>query len=218
MRAALLVVLVACGGSTRAAAPIAHATPAPACIADELGTLQPEWATSSECGRAPDVCLATCKRGDSNACFNVGLVREREGSDPQARELYERACRGGHALGCTNLAAHAWKFHLGPAACAFRVFERSCAANELMGCAMVGRMLVEAPEVRDVPRGKAYLERMCEERKGPPCHYLAHYIEDGTLGEADPARARALMERACEGDGDPSACSELSSGGMLPGP
>jgi uncharacterized protein len=202
----LLVGLVACGGSTRAPAPIAHATSTPACIADELGTLRPEWSTTSACGSAPDACLATCKRGDSNACFNLGLAFEYDHRDPQARELYERACRGGHALGCTNLGAHAWKFHLGPAACTFRLFERSCAADELMGCAMVGRMLVEAPEVRDVARGKAYLERMCEERKGPPCHFLAHYIEDGTLGEPDPARARELMKRAC--DGDPSACSE----------
>jgi len=211
------VVVVACGGAP-APPPLAHTTATPACLADELGALDPSWATNSECGRAPDACLATCKRGDSNACFNAGLVLERDGRDPQARELYERACRGGHALGCTNFAAHAWKFHLGPAACAFRVFERSCAADELVGCAMVGRMLVEAPEVRDVARGKAYLERMCDEHEGAPCHYLAHYIEDGTLGERDPARARALMERACDGDGDPSACSELNSGGMLPGP
>jgi hypothetical protein len=43
--------------------------------------------------------------------------------------------------------------------------------------------------------------------KGPPCRFLAFYIEQGKFGASDPARVQALLGRACDG-GDDGACGD----------
>jgi hypothetical protein len=204
-----MLTLAACGGAARPA-PVEHHTAAPACIADELGTLNPEWKLRDDCPSDGAACQAECQAGDRNACLNRAISLDLDQREDEAMALYEATCRGGNALACTNVGAIGWLHKKRTPDCMLKLFQRACSADELMSCGMLGRMLVSEPATRDVARGRALLEQMCADRKGPPCHFLAYFLEQGTFGEvAPPERIRDLLERAC--DGDPSACGHAST-------
>jgi len=197
----LLVVLAACSPPPPAKPP---APPPPArCIADTLGPLSDRWQPREDCDK-PGPCDDACRGGDANACFNRAIALERANApDRETMPIFQRSCTLGLALGCTNYAAAAWLTHSVPWGCLYQVFEKTCVTKDAFGCAMRGRLLIET--AHDVATGRSVLERSCEELKGPPCHMLANYINDGTLEAKDPAQLGELFRRACEG-GDDTAC------------
>jgi hypothetical protein len=195
--ALVVVVLAAC----------ADRPPTKSCIADELPPLRAKWQLRANC-IADDRpwCYAACTAGDGDACFDVAIARQSAGEP--AGDLFERACRLGVAPGCTNYGAEAWAGNVQLSSrCTFEMFERSCEANEVFGCGMIGRMLVEHHDPFLQLSGMARLVGACHRFSGPPCRFLAYYIEKGMLGPPDRSLIKTLMVDACEG-GDRGACGE----------
>lgn len=207
MRGALAAV-VAVGCTTPVAAPMAKPATGPSCLADALGTVTAGVTARPECAEveAP-ACVALCDRGDKDACFQRAIDLEAGSADDQITQaMFERSCRLGSAIGCTNRAAHLWATakHVEEVECAARVFAKTCAIKDGFGCAMTGRLLVEAHHVDD---GRRVLESSCNELAGPPCRFLAWFMEKGAFGTPDRAAISDLMKRACDG-GDTDACGE----------
>lgn len=180
------------------------------CAADELGELQNEWYVIDDCTADSTECRTACTRGDGDACFNFAIaLQARDGESTQPRQYFERACKAGLAIGCTNWGANMMASGAAPSwRCTYRLFERTCDVGDPFGCSMAARLLVEWPRTPLDPWiGYAQLTRACDEMKGPPCRFLAFYIEQGKFGASDPARVQALLGRACDG-GDDGACGD----------
>ena len=179
------------------------------CFADEIGALERGWKRWPECGTDNAVCSEACRAGDAHACFSRAIeIQGAEGSEQEILELFKRTCTHGLATGCTNWAATAWTEKHMEWRCLFRVFQKSCDAGEPFSCGMKGRLLIEeGKSAADLVLGRVWLEHACALYAGT-CHLLAIYLEDGTFAAADPLRAKALTQRACDA-GDPSACDEL---------
>jgi hypothetical protein len=148
--------------------------------------------------------------GNGGACLEEGLtLAEARAPREESRARFLRACHQGLALACTNWGASYWANgfdDVGSRQCVTQVFEKTCAAKDRFGCSMASRLLIELPRDRaDVARGRSLLQDACNSYKGPPCRFLAYYMEQGRFGKPDRAEIVALMARACEG-GDRGAC------------
>lgn len=75
-----------------------------------------------------------------------------------------------------------------------------CEAGKVDACAFYRK---EAPE-----KARALLVKACSDRSGPACTLAARMTRDGEGGPANPARAQALFELACE-RGEADACAEV---------
>jgi TPR repeat protein len=216
------LMLAACSSKSpppQAPAPTPTPTPAPApaaCLADEVDELEELFGGLElrDCGSgdARYACEHACAGGDSNACWNLGMAHEAEGSQQASKERFRRACVAGHANGCTNYAAALWNSEPGPAdyECARRIFARACETGDHFACGMDGRLRLDRAEGDDVERGRAVLERSCVALRGFPCHILALNLELGRLGPTSPEQLRSLMAEACAG-GDESACAPFET-------
>lgn len=75
----------------------------------------------------------------------------------------------------------------------------------------LGRMMASAADSPDErAAARRHLERACDEFGAMPCWMYAHHLEEGQLGDHDPATVRALMKRACE-TGYDEACGHESA-------
>ena len=209
-RALLLVaVLVACERE-----PVREQKrPVEKCFADELGGLRPEWTVLEDCMVTSVECRVECINGlNGDACFNfaISLQQEEIKNDTvgESVEFFKRACKLGLSQGCTNwAAAQLFRAKLSPQ-CAYRIFDTTCAADDAFGCSMVGRLLIEwSHNSFDKWIGYGQLARTCDRLKGPPCRFLALYMERGLCGEPHRERIKSLMKLACEGEDD-DACGE----------
>lgn len=189
-------------------------TPSPGapCLADAMRGITIGWSERPECETDEARCQAACRDGDRSSCFQLGdLLVRTDGRRDEAQALFKRSCELGLALGCVNFGADLWRVNESsaaePAACARRIFTLACDVGDSMGCAMVGRMMVEDGTPKSRADTRAYFEDKCDAMKGPPCRMLAWYLEQGQLGTYEPGRLRVLMAQACEGN-DPAACGE----------
>lgn len=215
MNVRVLLLLVAMLASCKREEAPAKKPPTESCFADDIdvGKLRPAWNQLQHCRTENAECRDACARGDGDACFNlaIGLESQTRGGDDDAKRVtsdFWRACMFGVALGCTNWAAgelFATKSRF-TRSCLYRVFDKSCDAGESYGCAMTGRILVEWTRTPvDVWIGYSRLSNACSKIGGPPCRFLAMYIERGIFGPPDRARAKALLAQACD-TGDDDAC------------
>lgn len=215
VRALPLLLFLLIGCEREPAAEVA--LPAEPCVADEIGQLRWGWTEREGCTAESTECRDACVAGDANACFNLAVSIQAEllpdDDDRQVEARYvpyfERACRLGLATGCTNWAAAQLFGETPPATrCLYRMFERACEVGEPFGCSMTARILIEWSRTPiDVWIGYHQLASACDANAGPPCRFLAYYLELGRFGTAEPARIEALLERACDG-GDIEACGK----------
>ena len=221
----LLALLVACEREK------AHeeVRPAEKCFADEIGTLRRTWNIPDACKDSNDVCGELCVNGDADACFFVSTRNTATGKDdPKDAPIYfERACRLGLAIGCVNWGAYQLfgRQDSGSAdhtprpsrRCLYRVFSKACDVGDEFGCSMTARILVEWPRTpADVWIAFSQLSNACDKFHGPPCRFLAYYLDRGDFGAADPAYVKDLLKRACDG-GDDEACGVTSAADALHG-
>lgn len=215
VRAMLLVPLLLIGCDRAPAGEVER--PTEPCVADEIGELRAGWNEREGCTTESTECRDACVAGNADACFSLAISMQTEhlpdADDPQVEARYvpyfERACRLGLATGCTNWAAAQLFGETPPATrCLYRMFERACEVGEPFGCSMTARILIEWPRTPiDVWIGYQQLASACDANDGPPCRFLAYYLELGRFGTAEPARIEALLERACDG-GDIEACGK----------
>jgi TPR repeat protein len=158
-----------------------------------------------------ETCASECDAGSEDACFYAALAAEDAGDEGRARELYQRSCVGGLAIGCTNLGAQAFasKNDL-PPDCALSLFEAACSEGEPFGCGMAGRVFAEGfGRKADPARARAMLEAACDQYGHFPCHFLGVYLAEGLFGAVDIPLAKQKLARACETKYAP-ACEALA--------
>jgi len=185
--------------------------PARTCFADKLGKLDPVYHVVKGCTATDVACRDACDKGDRDACINRAFAVE----EPQdnvaiatSHALFFRACKEGLALACTNWAAGEMYDGDSDSRCVRRVFQRSCESGDSFGCGMAGRMMFDVFDPAfGRPVGELKLIAACTDVGGPPCRFLAYYLELGELGAADPSLIAPLMKRACDGL-DQDACGE----------
>lgn len=197
-----LVLLHGCKAEDRSRAPSA-------CLVDEIGPIKTGWTERTDCTANDDSCKAECFAGDGNACLNHGFALQSKSGDDTATGFFERACRLGVSLGCTNWAGHLWAHgSKSTNACMKRMFDKACRVGDTMSCAMVARVLIEIPQTPfDPALGAARLLRDCAADGGPPCRMLALYLEGGLVGPKTNALSPMLLREACDG-GDEVACGD----------
>jgi hypothetical protein len=218
----LVVAVAACGRDPQRVAPrVPQSPPAEGrCLADELGPLTDRWIDRrDECRSDEATCRRECTSGDADACMSAALVLQ-NGMPTHSRQIseyFERSCRLGRAMGCTNWAAgKLFEDDTRPFDnCLYRVFQAACDVRDHFGCSMTARILVEWRRTPFDPWiGYGQLMSACDRLGGPPCRFLALYIERGFFGTPDPERVKALLETACSG-GDPDACGAQTAAETL---
>ena len=180
------------------------------CLVDDLGPLRADWRERTDCTTTDDICAAQCLVGDGDACLNRALAFQAKSDTSHATAMFERGCRLGLALACTNWAASTWgrKSQQATLGCTTRVFDRACSAGDVWACTMVARNQIEFSRTPfDIALGSARLIRECAAVAGPPCRMLAVYLENGWIGDRTDALSRRLLRKACDG-GDELACGD----------
>ncbi len=127
-----------------------------------------------------DKCLKDCKQSDAIACYSLALGIQRR--DEQMSDLYEalfaRACRLGHASGCTNRGAglsHRDPSDPDAAVCYIALYKAACLSDDPWGCTMLGLKLFEGEHIeQDYDEAIKVMSKSCK------------------FGEDDPACSAAL--------------------------
>jgi hypothetical protein len=179
-----------------------------ACIADDLPALR--TGEYQETCLETNVCKAQCEQGDIDACMTHAYALQRVKKYEAADGAFERACRLGYALACTNYAAAMLKDGA-DVECTRRVFERACAIKEAFACGMVGRLLaMDAETPAERADARRALEHACDEFAGMTCFMYALHLEEGHLGAYEAGTIERLMKRACE-TGDEESCGKTNA-------
>ena len=130
-------------------------------------------------------------------------------------ELYARACDGGIASGCGNLAdAHAagnGTPRNGRKAVA--LYDKACGGGYLSGCVDAGEMYATGEDgaEKNLVLASRMFKRACDSRILRGCNGLAQ------IYQRDPVAARALFKQACGGDREQCADFEAFVQGMEAG-
>lgn len=129
--------------------------------------------------------------------------------EARASKLFEKACNGGLADGCTALG---WAY-LNAAGVAPNVdrardlFSRACNGGDASACTKLG-VMVGAGESADEGRAAELYAKGCDGGDLMGCVQLGRCYQRGEGVKKDPDRARANFQKACEG-GESSGCDAL---------
>jgi TPR repeat protein len=211
---ALLIIALLAACRREEPVPAAERTPSvAACLGDELGPLRLKWTQREVCEDDRAACSKSCSAGDGDACLTLALKlqiseRNQRHDGIETTQLFARACKLGLAAACTNWGAgRLFGDEAADVPCLYRVFAAACDARETFGCSMMARIMIEWPRTPFDPWiGYSQLVNACDRYDGPPCRFLAYYLERGEFGGADAVATQALLYRACEG-GDSEACN-----------
>src|SRR5204862_127486 len=93
----------------------------------------------------------------------------------KARQMYEKACKLKHGLGCFNLG-NVYRLGVGvpmDLKLALASFTKSCDLNEAKGCTELGILYYEGKAVpKDVKKANALFEKSCKLGSQPACKNL----------------------------------------------
>lgn len=126
-------------------------------------------------------CKADCKKGDAIACYSLAVgIQSLERSDPHSHQaLFTRACRLGHASGCTNMGAGMDGIEPDEdiaAACYIPAYKSACGAKDPWGCTMLAFELFKGEHItKNYDRALEVMSQSCQ------------------FGEEDPACSAALQ-------------------------
>ncbi|CEG45692.1 Uncharacterized conserved protein (contains TPR repeat) [Plasmopara halstedii] len=158
--------------------------------------------------------LNCSKSGYPASCFNLGRLllagKGLEQSDPDAFDLFGKACAGGHAAGCHHVG-----FMLSQGiGCeknlieALAAYKEGCKNDDANSCNRVATMYLSpasnSPIERNIQQAKTYLEKACDANFAPACHNLAVMYKKGDVGiskdqskyEEYRAKTEKLIEQA----------------------
>jgi TPR repeat protein len=148
-----------------------------------------------------------CEEGYAPACRGLGSLYYRgvglERDEARGRVLYEEACDGGDAVGCTMLAKVLLKENE-DAPRAGELLTQACHRGDVSACELYGRRMAADPE--QFAQSSHYLDRACEGGVGAACRSLVDL--ERTRRTLEPGRETALLERACKA-ADGEACTLL---------
>ena len=148
-----------------------------------------------------------CKRGGARQCRGLAALYMQGVGVPQdvvrARRLYGDACDAGDSTSCFLVGSTLAKTD--PEG-ALAVLRRSCDLDDALGCAELGELALARGD--DALAARAY-RAACSIDNAQSCAGLARLLFEGRGVEADPPRARALLERGCDAT-DALACLDLA--------
>ena len=157
-----------------------------------------------------------CEAGEAHACTLQGeLTRNGAGvtkDEVAAGKLFDKACSGGDAAGCTALAKSLGITDL-PRSLA--LLEKACKGGDVTGCAVVGaqHLGTGAPGARrDALKARDFLSRACDGGDAGSCGTLGALYDAGDPQlPKQPILAEMMLRRGCM-RGAAEACGGL---GML---
>ncbi len=153
---------------------------------------------SGDFGRGREISQELCERGRAEGCMVRGWLylggRGEERDEARAKEYLGRACEGGSAVGCHNLAAL-----YGEDAKALSLYEKACTLGANKSCAKAGLIHSNAG---DESAASGFWERACNGGNADACAFLARDFELGEGAKQDKNKAKELYAKACQmGDG-----------------
>jgi hypothetical protein len=170
--------------------------------------------------RDADGCSAACEAGDAPSCAYLGILLDEQGPSARALAAHERACSGGVAAGCHNVAftlfSGAADVPKDPAR-ARAVWTANCDAGFVESCSGLGLMFEQGVgTAQDLPRAAALYEVACTAGDMTfGCPFFALMLGQGRGVAVDLPRAQALAAKACE-RGSSNGCAiakQLGRGG-----
>jgi TPR repeat protein len=176
-------------------------------------------ATHVETELAAELFARACAGGRDEACFRAARLFEGRGrsssrtstsftlrsssdlrDDARAAALYARACDGGHAQACEDLALMCEGDRGVPRdrARAASLQQKACDGGIAVACReLAERYAVGAGVAEDAARARALFGRACDAADADACFALGEICERGVGGPRDFAVAAASFERAC---------------------
>ena len=157
-----------------------------------------------------------CEFGNAEACNNAGLVLNQRGEFGHGVPLLKKACDGGSAWGCTNLAQVYARGVPGvepDGTRALTLLTSACEREHFMvACANVAALYAQGGSGIVVDDGKAfdYAQRACDGGNTISCGTVGVFYYTGRVVAKDASRAANLFDAACTAGGA-AACSNLGN-------
>ena len=149
--------------------------------------------------------VTLCDRGDARACNFVGALYATglqgvKVDAAQAFTFFLKACNGGHATGCGNLANQYYN-GLGVTedrARAVQFYQRACDLGSVPGCVDLGVIYRDAKgvKVKNPTYAAQLFQRACD-LSAAACASIASMYELGMGVAKDAALAKMLYQRSC---------------------
>lgn len=156
-----------------------------------------------------------CARGNLRACAKQGfrlVERSRDAAAvKQALALFTKACDGGDALGCSNLASFTWDGEGVPRdpKKAAQYAEKACTGGDAFGCGTLGSLWAQGElGKKDAAKALGYFTRACEGGSASGCNQVGMAYASGEGVKKDLERAMGTWAKACK-DRNASACANL---------
>lgn len=155
--------------------------------------------------------LHGCNSDGRGNCYNAALAF-RDGPEGQrkpqtAAELFDKACKLGMALSCSNLGAMLLDGDVGvpkDQARATQLLEDACKADDGLGCSNLGVVYRDALGVTaDPARAQQLFLKACDHDWGGGCDNAGIALYSGDGVPADKKRSVALFEKACANNDEP---------------
>ena len=150
-------------------------------------------------------CGAACDKGDANGCLGLGGflrsgLKQGTPSDDgkRAADAFRKACDGGEASACTALGEMLYQ-GLGVARDtegAIPALTRACDAGDAPGCNDLG---LARSLAGDHGGAMKYFQMACNAKSQLGCLGLGMIHRDGKGVPKDPAKAKELFKKACDG-------------------
>lgn len=196
--------------------------------------LERGWGVPQNAAEAKKKYSEACDAGNLHACVSRAL-NETEGAARTA--LFERACKGGIAVGCYH-HGRAQRLHLSDTeartlvmqacgeghapACSYlgrwdvrersrdanSNLEKGCLQGDAAGCATLAERL--ASSGKEPERAEAFAKRACDGGVANGCETLAILATAGHTRQVSASEGNGLLQKACDGR-DLSSCAKLGS-------
>lgn len=156
-----------------------------------------------------------CATGDLEACRRQGvaLTKSSPANAEAASSLFAKACDGGNASACSNLAT-SYMTGFGvkkDEAEAVKLFARACENKHALGCRNLGLAHLKGNGVPvDAAQAAANFQKACEMGAALSCTNWAMALRDGVGLDANEAKAAEVFAKACD-QGDGTGCRHLGA-------
>jgi len=158
-------------------------------------------------------CEKACAKGKANTCYYGGVLvmqTAEEGRQDHAKKLFDKACTKGDAEGCYQSARIVAQTETGDPARpkTLAAFQKACTKSHARACFTYASM-IQIPEEGGAKqeklatdarkKGLSLMEQRCMKNKiASACDWASNLYGGVSWIKADPKKASALHERACQ--------------------
>jgi len=153
--------------------------------------------------KAIDFYGKACTAKDGDGCFNLARMYAGglgvENSAPLAFAMYNTLCSAGDQKGCYGVAS---LYELGRGVerdldTAQTLYQQACREEYAPACSQMGTMLINIPDLADPVAGLGFVKKGCEMGDPKGCVQLGALYLDGSAGEKNLEKAKAIFEDTC---------------------